>query len=193
MNTAQTASVPLITNAAGDVDFDFYFSFDDDVEVYKSCSIMWGNEVYVYGGDSQGTQISKITDCRLERVGELALKHRFGDCVNVADELIYLCFDDYNTKRCRVGSSPIGQFNDEITPSNYSHQWTRIATNNGELKKRFQAKVILISDVIIAVGSGSPDHTNAELLSVNDNIWEDIDKYPFVMGLTLFSIFKIIS
>ena len=32
-------------------------------------------------------------------------------------------------------------------------------------------------------------HTNAELLSVNDNTWAVIDSYPFVMGIDIFHFF----
>ena len=130
LSTFEDPNVPLMTNAAGDVDLDFHFSIDDDCEVRQSCSITWGNEIYVFGGTRVRTQISKVTDCHLERVGTLAFEHRYGDCVNVADYLIYLCFDYWTTQKCRVGSSPIGQFN-AITSSHYDHQNTRIATNNG--------------------------------------------------------------
>ena len=123
LNTRETANVPLITNAAGDVDLDFLdFSIDNDAQVYRSCSITWGNDFYVYGGLNQTTQISKVTECRLERVGTLAFEHNQGDCVNVADELIYICFDENNTKQCRVGSSPIGGLFNEIALSHYYHK-----------------------------------------------------------------------
>ena len=59
--------------------------------------------------------------------------------------------------------------------------------NNGKLKYNFQ-KVKLISDVIMAVGEYNY-HTNAELLSVNDNTWAVIDSYPFVMGIDIFHFF----
>lgn len=125
-----------MTNAAGEVDRDFYFTVDNDAEVYNSCSITWHNELYVYGGNIKKTQISKVNACRLEPVGELTFEHNYGDCVNVANEWIYLCFDYDNANKCRVGSTPLGQFN-EITPSHYDHRATKIATNNGELKTFF--------------------------------------------------------
>lgn len=132
LSTNNDATVPTITNAAGDVDRDFYFSIDNDAEVSRSCSIVWNNQLYIFGGKSMKTQISKVTNCRLERVGELAFNHAFGACTNVADDRIYLCFDEKNAKKCRVGSSPMGSFT-EITSSHNAHKWTRIATNNGEL------------------------------------------------------------
>ena len=133
MNTYSASNAPLIINAFGEVDRVFNFSIGNDVEVYHSCSLTWHNELYVYGGNSEKTQISKVTACRLERVGELTFTHNFGDCVNVADEQIYLCFNHRNRdlKKCRVGSSPMGQFG-EILPSHFDHANTRIATNNGK-------------------------------------------------------------
>lgn len=44
---------------------------------------------------------------------------------------------------------------------------------------------IFIADVIIAVGDY--DHKKAELLSVNDSTWADIESYPFVMGIDIFN------
>ena len=132
LSTNNDATVPIITNAAGDVDRDFYFSIDNDAEVSRSCSIVWNNQLYIFGGKSMKTQISKVSNCRLERVGELAFNHAFGACTNVADDRIYLCFDEKNAKKCRVGSTPLGQFN-EINPSHYDHRATRIATDDSEL------------------------------------------------------------
>ena len=139
LNTCAANNVPIITNAAGDVNSGINFSIDDDAEVYQSCSITWNNQFYVFGGVNKLTQISKVTNCRLEIVGELAFEYPLGACVNVADELIYLCFDHYNGKKCRLGASPIGKFN-EITSSHYEHKSNRIATNNGELELFFKSK-----------------------------------------------------
>ena len=113
-----------MTNANGDVDLDFYFSIDDDAEVYQSCSITWNNQLYVYGGKNKRTQISKVTDCRLKRVGTLEFNHEAGDCVNAGDNRIYLCFDcaKANKNKCRVGSSPIGGLFNEIALSHYYHK-----------------------------------------------------------------------
>ena len=134
LSTKYAASVPIITNAAGKDDRSIDFSIDDDAEVDESCSIIWNNDLYVYGGKRKKTQISKVTKCRLEKVGTLAFAHSNGDCLNVADEQIYLCFDYWTKKTCRMGSSPMGHFT-AITDSNYDHQMTRIATDGGEMEK----------------------------------------------------------
>ena len=78
-------------------------------------------------------QISKVTSCRLKPIGQLKFNHYFGDCVNVANNKIVLCFNnesgDY--KKCRMASSPTGAFS-EITSSQHDHRTTRIATNDGK-------------------------------------------------------------
>ena len=79
MSTKQ-ASVEIITNAAGKDDRLIDFSINDDAEVDQSCSIIWNNDLYVYGGNERKTQISKVIKCRLERVGTLAFHHSNGDC-----------------------------------------------------------------------------------------------------------------
>ena len=94
LNTREPVNIPLVTNAAGDVDRDIYFSIDNDAEVYESCSLVWQNELYVYGGYSKKRQISKVNACVLEKIGELTFNHNKGDCINVADERIYICFND---------------------------------------------------------------------------------------------------
>ena len=130
LNTYSSNNVPILINAAGDVDSDLDFTIDSESEIYVSSSLTWKNDFHVFGSNSKKTQISKVTACRLEKIGELAFPHRLGDCVNVADEKIYICFGD-DTKKCRVGSSPTDHFN-EITPSLYNHRVTPIATNNGK-------------------------------------------------------------
>ena len=134
LNTRSYANVPIITNAAGEVNRNFNFSIDSEAQVYGSCSLTWQNELYVLGGYNTRTQISKMNKCRLEPVGELPFDHYYGDCVNVADGRVYVCFNSYDSvdkKKCRVASSPYGLF-DEISLSLYDHSQTRIATNDGE-------------------------------------------------------------
>ena len=90
--------------------------------------------MYVFGGGSKKTQISKVTSCRLEPIGQLAFDHGFGDCLKVANNKVVLCFNNAggDSKKCRVASSPTGAFS-EMALSQYDHRYTRIATDNGEL------------------------------------------------------------
>ena len=135
LNTSKAANVPVLTNAAASEADDFNFEIDEKSEVYQSCSLTWQNELFVIGGRSKKSQISKVTSCRLEPVGKLGFNHN-GDCVSVAAEKVVLCFNDSrgDHKKCRVASSPTGAFN-EMPPSQYPHQYTRIATDDGEFIK----------------------------------------------------------
>ena len=137
LSTREAASVPVLTNAAAREDKDFDFEIDEEAEVYHSCSLTWQNELYVFGGETKRTQISKVQSCRLKPIGQLAFEHSFGDCVNVASINIVLCFHFYASggKKCRMASSPTGAFS-EMKQSQYEHRQTRIATDDGEFIKQ---------------------------------------------------------
>ena len=141
LSTYKAESVPVLTNADGRDDKDFNFKIDEMAQVYKSCSLTWQNELYVFGGSTKQTksQISKVKSCRLEPIGELKFDHAYGDCVNVAGKQIVLCFNygllqDGDLKKCRMAASPTDEFS-KMAPSEYNHAQTRIATNDGEFIK----------------------------------------------------------
>ena len=106
LNTVKAANVPVLTNAAARNDKNFYFSIGEEAQVQFSCSLTWENELYVFGGNTKKRQISKVTSaCRLEQIGQLTFDHFFGDCVNVANNKIVLCFNyDNGWKKCRMAS-----------------------------------------------------------------------------------------
>ena len=135
LNTYSTLNVPVISNASGRDDRNFYFLMGENTQVYHSCSLTWRNEHFVFGGSSQKRQISQIVGCELKRVGSLAFDHYFGACTTVGNSLIYLCFNyesgDY--KKCRMATSPMGQF-EEINPSTDDHEYTRIAASDCRLR-----------------------------------------------------------
>ena len=134
LSTYKAASVPVLTNAAGRDDKDFNFEIDEEAEVDRSCSLTWQNELYVFGGSSDKTQISKVTSCRLEPIGQLESELNFGDCVNFANDKVILCFSSIASlaqKTCRMASSPTGKFS-KMSESQHKHRLTRIATDNGE-------------------------------------------------------------
>ena len=145
LSTFQAASVPILINSAAGADKDFFFDIDEEAQVYESCSLTWQNELYVFGGNSKKTQISRVTSCRLEPVGQLKFDHYLGDCVNVYNKVI-LCFNYANGdyKKCRMASSPTGTFF-EMAPSQYDHGRTRIATDDGEfIQMSIQSIIFLL-------------------------------------------------
>ena len=132
LNTLYSDNVPIITNADGRQDIDFDFVFGEGTEVKYSCSMTWKNELYIVGGQSKERQISKLVGCELTLIGQLRFDHYNGGCANVADEKLYLCFNDNTTetKKCSVAISPTGVFQ-KIKQSSYDHRYTRIAASEG--------------------------------------------------------------
>ena len=136
LNTAFEVNVPVITNAYAREDRNFYFLMGENTQVYGSCSVTYKNEHFVFGGFTEEKQISQIIGCELKRIGTLAFDHVYGACTNVADYLLYLCFngnDPSDARKCRYSGSPTGQFI-EVETSRYGHQDTRIAANNCKSK-----------------------------------------------------------
>ena len=52
LSTDKAESVRFFTNAAGREDKDLNFEFDEEAEVFYSCSLTWQNELYVFGAAS---------------------------------------------------------------------------------------------------------------------------------------------
>ena len=113
--------------------------FDENTEVFWSCSVTWRNHFYVFGGYSETRQISKVTGCKLTSIGTLAFDHHYAGCSIVGEDIIYLCFngnnaDDY--KKCRSAAEPLGNFT-EVPLSNYQHKDIRIASSFSKLTVDF--------------------------------------------------------
>ena len=137
LSTWSSSNVPIITNLTGVEITNFDFAYDDETVVLFSCSIVWQNENYVFGGYNKERQIAKIDGCRLRRIGELAFNHEYGGCANVNNEQILLCFHNHvsdfsGMDKCRNSTSPTGVF-EEIPRSNFKHQYTKIAASDSKL------------------------------------------------------------
>ena len=53
----------IITNAVGQVEHplsDFMFLYGPGTEIDMSCSLTWRGEFYVFGGNAEPTQVSKL-------------------------------------------------------------------------------------------------------------------------------------
>ena len=100
---------PLITNIdALEVEIDF--SFGQNAEVYQSCSMLWKGEMLVFGGRHEKTQISKVKNCQLQRIGNLTFEFWDGACAATAEKLA-LCFVKAdNNDECYTASSPLDDF-----------------------------------------------------------------------------------
>ena len=185
LSTMNKLNVPIITNASGREDRNFYFEYGEKTEVDRSCAITWRNEHYVFGGYSNDRQVSKIKSCKLERIGELSFSFFEATCTNVGDRMIYLCFATYaGNKICRFSDSPIGQFQ-EFVNSIYEHGASRIASSDCkdflfQIESSHTSHAFL--DDILAVGSYNPQHNKAEVLNTDRNTWSQIKDYPYDWG-----------
>ena len=108
------------------------FQFDNNTEVYGSCSLQWHNHFYVFGGSNTPRQVSMVNGNRLERKATLAFHFREGACT-ILNQIIVLCFEMNETKFCRKSNNPRGSFI-RLPNSNYDHKSTRIASFDGKNK-----------------------------------------------------------
>ena len=92
LSTALRDNIPVILTTLGQADKSFDFSYASSAEVYKSCSVTFQNEYFVFGGYKQKRQISKIEGCQLKRIASLSFNLEYGGCANVADNQVYVCF-----------------------------------------------------------------------------------------------------
>ena len=121
------------------------FEFGETTSVHKSCALAYKNEFFVFGGTSayggDKRQISKISGCRLERIGTLAFDLLMGACTGVQDTRIYLCFDytygDF--KKCRFAENPLDPFT-AAASSDFCHRGTSIAASDSKSGTIFRQK-----------------------------------------------------
>ena len=60
LNTWKASSKPFLVQPNGNLSTNVSFLFGSKTEVYQSCSVTFQGEMYVFGGKSESTQISKI-------------------------------------------------------------------------------------------------------------------------------------
>ena len=81
----------IVIDSVGDQEELSCFKRDSKTQARGSCSIIWQNQMIVFGGRNQKQQISRLDDFRLNRIGSLAFDHHYGAC-SVMNGQIYLCF-----------------------------------------------------------------------------------------------------
>ena len=139
LTTSESSNVPVLTDSSGKINEDINFALGVMDEVFQSCTLTWKGEHFIIGGSRRRTQISKIVDCGLEKIGDLQFSHASVACTNVANNFIYLCFNENNIgdfKRCRKSTGPLARFT-EIDLSLYPHQNTYIASSTSKLELRY--------------------------------------------------------
>ena len=108
------------------------FERDDTTDAYRSCSINWNNQLFIFGGGGDHRQISRLTDHKLERVGSLDFNHFMGACSVMNNRFIYLCFNFADGNRCRRSTGPLEQFS-TVSLSNHTHSSTQTSSSDSEL------------------------------------------------------------
>ena len=86
------------------------FTYGADTDLHQGCAVEYKNQFYVFGGENEKWQISKIDDCQLQRIGELDINYGFhhGSCgvfngtsiSQGGDDVILLCFPHSNKGKC---------------------------------------------------------------------------------------------
>ena len=66
------------------------FNFPNNTEVNFSCHLVFNNKLYLFGGDHQMRQISQVSGCGLERVGNLEFDLFAGACTVILNKQIML-------------------------------------------------------------------------------------------------------
>ena len=135
LSTFEGYKPPVITDANGREDYNFLFRFAENTSAYGSCSLMFKNELYVFGSENGDfyRQISKLVGCQLRRVGNLDFDHNRGACTNFNDEKVFLCFNDQSTdwKKCRFAEGP-NEVYTETASSVYEHEYGNIAASKSK-------------------------------------------------------------
>ena len=185
LNTYKPEHIPILTNANGRVDRNFFFLYGENTEVFQSCGLTWRNQFYLFGGANEKRQVAKLSSCKLERVGQLDFDLDKGGCANLNDEKIYLCFGlEQNTKKCRYATDPLESFA-LIEETSHSHSNTRIAASKSKCITQNTGIIIVLSkaDILAVGGGGSEPNKEAELLLTERNRWISLQEYPYVKGI----------
>ena len=113
------------------------FAFEDNVEVYQSCSLVFKGTMYVFGGAKESRQIAQVTtqDCGINKLGNLPFDFVQGACTVIEQKEIMLCFDmkeDDQGRVCRIDTNPTGSLDKISQESNHCHYRAKIAANKGK-------------------------------------------------------------
>ena len=98
----------------------------------NACSVAHNNKMWVFGGvQNYKRQVLEVTDCEVQKVGELDFDFSYGSCA-VAHNKFYLCFDDSGDKNvCRTGNEPLGTFT-QISSTGHGHSFASMAASGSE-------------------------------------------------------------
>ena len=131
----------MLLNSTGEQEELTCFERDATTQAYGSCSVIWNNQLVIFGGMNEGftfninysRQISRLTGHKLEYVGDLLFDQNQGACSVMANQYIFLCFNLYykDYRRCRRSTGPLESFT-EVEPSMYAHDYAKTSCSDSK-------------------------------------------------------------
>ena len=79
---------------------DKFYADEDGYYDLKSCSLLIGDTMTIFGGENQRSQISVVYPTGIQRIGTLPFQFSEGRC-HYSDKTIYLCYPFAEKKLCR--------------------------------------------------------------------------------------------
>ena len=78
------------------------FSYGDgtEIDVFRSCSVLVGNRMLIFGGTIENRQVSVVYPWGVYRIQALPFRFHGGQC-HFTNNTVHLCFDGYADKSCR--------------------------------------------------------------------------------------------
>ena len=123
----------MLVNSVGEQEKLTCFHRDNTTEAHQSCSLSWKNQLFIFGGNKERRQISRLTGHKLERVGDLTFPLYEGACSVMANQFIFLCFHYHDSKKCRRSAGPLEQFSLVPSFSTYDHRWIPTSCSDSKL------------------------------------------------------------
>ena len=163
-----TQQVFSVNPDGGHVKMDFYFP--GNIEVHQSCSVVFKNKMFIFGGKKEQRQISEVSsNCGIDRIGDLSFDFVRGACTVINEDEIMLCFDLKQPDQgrvCRIDKNPTGSLDKISQESNHYHYRSKIAANKGKqlnpyddvnlvLKNLYLIKLIRIICIIFHFSSSN--------------------------------------
>ena len=112
------------------------FERDKYTQAFHSCSIIWNNQLFIFGGNYNRRLISRLTGYKLEKANSsLSFDHEQGACSVMANSFVYLCFpngfNENDSKRCRRSTGPLEQFT-EVSLSANDHLFIQTSSSDSK-------------------------------------------------------------
>ena len=153
-------------------------TFNDFTDVYEACSLTHRGEMLIFGGATQTKQVSRVSNCQVNRIASLPFIFSRGGCtVFGRNEELMLCSSYDDSQTCH-------------TATEYSAEWTSMKTIYTHMSARLASNPTL--ERILTVGSYR-EHASSEWFDHSTRKWVQTSSlYAFPTGVWV-SYFSFIS